>query len=92
MGYYDLETWNYREDSHCARYESPSRTIVILKEIGQDSPGWRWRVYDNGIPEVNGEALVSDDGYDHELGCFADAWAAYNDVRAKGMERTAYQA
>jgi hypothetical protein len=90
----DLEEWFYTDEDNVPRYISPSGTIVIMLDPfeteEQDSNCWLWRVYDNGVPDLEGYDLLADEEYDHEFSYFDDMNDAYNDILLKGMERNRY--
>ena len=88
MSYRDLESWEYFETNFSTWYISPSHTILIMKNPYEDNAlCWFWRVYDDGLPQLEDEELLYDETWNHDIGFFATAFEAYQDICAKGMER-----
>ena len=88
----DLEDWFYIDEDNVPRYISQSGNIVIMLDPfeteEQAEHQWLWRVYDYGVPDLDGYDLLADDTWDHEFSYFDDVADAYNDIRLKGMERS----
>ena len=88
----DLENWDYIDIDDVPCYISGSDRLVIFKDFyeseDQGRPQWFWRVYDEGIGDLAGEDLLTDDTYDHELGPFNNPQEAYADIIEQGMNRS----